>query len=634
MGSMIHILHLEDSVIDAELIQNKISEGDFNHTIFLTQTKDEFQTALTNGGIDIILADYSLPGFDGLSALKLAKERYADIPFIFVSGAMGEETAIEALIHGADDYVLKHNLSRLPSAVQRALKEKENMIRRRRAEEALKTSETNYMDLYENAPVMYMSVNTQTRLIEKCNQTLATALNRPKDLIFNRAIYDIFHPNSRGKVKETFAEFMTYGAVYNKELQLQKTDNSILEVSMNISAVYDSDGSIVSARTTLHDITERKNLEKMLQQSQRIEAIGQLAGGIAHDFNNILSSIFGYAELAKIVSAKGGDVNTELEGVMSAAYRARGLIKHLLLFSRKADILKKPLPLILLLKETIKFIKATLPSTIRLCCNIKIKSCTIFADPTQIHQVIMNLCTNAVHAMKKNGGYLDIELDEVMVQKGPDIAPKPYCKLMVKDTGHGILKQHLDRIFDPFFTTKGREEGTGLGMSIVHGIITEMEGDIQVSSEYKKGTQVEILIPKMEEETIQTVVDNHIIKNGNGRILFIDDEKYILESNAKTLGCSGFNVIPMSNPVEAISFFKKGRPPIDLVVTDYDMPGMSGIALASKIKEISPQTPVILCTGFSLDLKPEVLKKNGIAGVIMKPLILNEVLKVIHKVQS
>jgi PAS domain S-box-containing protein len=256
--TMIHILHLEDDPADAELVQATLAEAGLACHMIRAQTRDEFETGLGDGGTEIILADYRLPTYDGMSALRLSRELRSDIPFIFVSGVMGEEAAIEALTRGATDYVLKHNLSRLAPAVQRALQEARNRRERRQAQEALKESEARYVDLYDNAPDMYVSVNAQTASIEKCNQTLADTLGRPKAEIIGRPVFEIYHPDCLDQAKAAFQEFLERGVIHDKELQLRKKDGSKLDVSLNVSAVRARDGTIVSSRSTLRDITERR----------------------------------------------------------------------------------------------------------------------------------------------------------------------------------------------------------------------------------------------------------------------------------------------------------------------------------------------------------------------------------------
>ena len=384
---------------------------------------------------------------------------------------------------------------------------------------------------------------------------------------------------------------------------------------------------------------EQRDLEAKLQQGQKMEAIGTLAGGIAHDFNNILSSIFGYTELAKIRSDEGQNAKEELEHVLAAGYRARDLVKHMLTFSRKTEIQKQPLSLSPLIKETLKFLRASLPSTISIKQKIEVSNSRVMADPTQMHQVLMNLCANAAHAMEKNGGKLHIHLKETELAYKRDITHKDlkagkYLILTVADTGHGILKVNIDKIFDPFFTTKGREKGTGMGLSVVHGIIKDMEGDISVYSEPEKGTTFRILLPQFEGAISKEVVPHQIMPKGKGNILLVDDEKGIVISNRKLLERLGYKATTSTSSIEALKIFKKRANTFDLVLTDYTMPQMNGIELSKQLIQSRPDIPIVLCTGFSAQLTPEIVKKIGIREMIMKPLVASELAIAVKKAMS
>jgi PAS domain S-box-containing protein len=300
METMIHMLLLEDDAADAELVQATLAEAGLACRITRVQTRDEFETALRHGGTEIILADYRLPMYDGMSALGLAHVRCAEIPFIFVSGTMGEEAAIEALTRGATDYVLKHNLSRLAPAVQRALQEARNRRERRQAQEALKESEARYVDLYDNAPDMYVSVHAQTASIEKCNQTLADTLGYPKAEIIGRPVFEIYHPDCLDQAKTAFQEFLESGGIHDKELQLRKKDGSKLDVSLNVSAVRAGDGTIVSSRSTLRDITERRRNSKInaarlrLMQFAATHPLDELLEETVNEAEKVTDSLIGF----------------------------------------------------------------------------------------------------------------------------------------------------------------------------------------------------------------------------------------------------------------------------------------------------------------------------------------------------
>jgi PAS domain S-box-containing protein len=392
----------------------------------------------------------------------------------------------------------------------------------------------------------------------------------------------------------------------------------------------------VGAVVTFKDITEREKTVKQLQQAQKMEAIGVLAGGIAHDFNNILSSIFGFTELAKSKLATGENIMKDLDEVLQAGFRARDLVKHILLFSRQVDIQRTPLVLSPLVKECLKFLRASVPSTIEIRSDISVSTGTVVADPTEIHQIIMNICTNAAHAMAENGGTLDVRLAEYIMDNEsipPDgqMEPGRYYKLTIADTGHGIPAELMDRIFEPFFSTKERGEGTGLGLSIVHGIVIKLNGAISVKSEPGKGTTFHVWLPLHEEEVEKVSFTNVLNEGRKGKILFVDDENTIVITAKGLLEKLGYTVMTTTSPLHALEMARSGEHRFDLVITDLTMPKMTGIELSKKLHIAHPDIPVILCTGFSAAISQEKLVQAGIREVIMKPMISSELAETIDR---
>ena len=381
---------------------------------------------------------------------------------------------------------------------------------------------------------------------------------------------------------------------------------------------------------------KNRKLQKQLRQTQKMEAIGTLAGGIAHDFNNILSSIFGFTELAQISLKEGADIEGFLEKIMDAGIRARDLVQHLLIFSRKAVIVRKPIELLPILKEAVKFIRASLPTTIEIREDIRPVGSKINADPTQIHQVLMNLFTNAGHSMKKKGGVLsirfeecDLETDDLLSIRG--IKKGRYNKLTISDTGYGISKDIIDKIFDPFFTTKKSGEGTGMGLSTVHGIVKDMGGSISVYSEEGKGTAFHVLFPVHTDAGAQKAPDkDYTPRKGSETILIVDDEENILVVVQGFLEDLGYRVIVSNSSIEALERFKQAPGEFNLVLTDLTMPNMTGLDLAKHLKKVRFDIPIILCTGFSEQIKQEDLVEAGISSLIMKPVIRKDLFRAIE----
>ncbi len=391
------------------------------------------------------------------------------------------------------------------------------------------------------------------------------------------------------------------------------------------------------------DITDRKKAEEeqkklrgRLAQSRKMEAIGTLAGGIAHDFNNILSAVMGFTDLARKKAAGNENVISYLEKVSSASLRARDLVGHIMTFSRESDIEKRLIDINPIIRETVKFMRASLPANIEIRQDLKTKDSRVFGDPTQIHQIFMNLFINAGYAMKDKGGRLAVTLDSITVNKkdGMNFQEIPagcYLQVTISDTGCGIPKSILDKVFDPFFTTKERGEGTGMGLSTVYGIVKEMGGSISVYSEEGIGTTFKMIVPEQKAKTDETqlLLDTPIL-TGEGHILLVDDEALIAEGTAALLSEMGYEVTGMTNSIKALARVKTDPQYFDLILTDLTMPGMTGLELSKKIKQLNPDIPILLCTGFNQGLTEDAFKEAGILKMVMKPLISSELSRTVY----
>lgn len=382
---------------------------------------------------------------------------------------------------------------------------------------------------------------------------------------------------------------------------------------------------------------EKKKLKARLSQAQKMEAIGTLAGGIAHDFNNILAAIIGYAELAILEVPDGSKVKQDLMEIFKAGNRAKDLVQQILTFSRQSDMEKKPVRVSRIVKEALKFLRASLPTTIEIRENIEKDIGTIEADPTQIHQILMNLCTNAHHAMREEGGILEVtltnvDMDAYTIRQYPDISSGPYVRLSVSDTGHGITPDVKERIFDPYFTTKGVGEGTGLGLAVVHGIVKDHAGAITVYSETGKGTTFHIFLPVIEKAEEPKKETMGPLPTGHERILFIDDDPSLVEIGREILGKLGYDVVAKTSSIEALELFREQPDKFDLVITDMTMPNMTGDRLAAELMKIRPDIPTILCSGFSEKMSNEKADALGIKNFLMKPIVMKDLAKTIRKV--
>ncbi|MEW5910235.1 MAG: ATP-binding protein [Thermodesulfobacteriota bacterium] len=375
------------------------------------------------------------------------------------------------------------------------------------------------------------------------------------------------------------------------------------------------------------DITERKRLEDQLRQIQKREAIGSLAGGIAHDFNNILSAVIGYTELAYGEAPEWSLSRNYLNQVKTAGERAKKLVQQILSFSRQSEHERIPMQIEPILKEALKLIRSTIPTSVKI--EQDIKSChPILGDPTQLHQVVLNLCTNAEYAMREKGGILKIELSEIAIDgeaisQYPGLTPGPHLKLMVSDTGIGMDEPTLVRIFEPYFTTKPKEEGTGLGLAVVQGIVRNHQGFITVYSKPGEGTTFHLYFPVVEKTATEPVEkENKTVPGGNERILLVDDEAPLAQLGRKMLHSLGYRVMIQTESMAALNIFRSQPESFDLVITDMNMPEMTGDILAAEIMKISPYMPIILCTGFSHKMDEKKAKHAGIAGYLNKPITI------------
>ncbi len=385
---------------------------------------------------------------------------------------------------------------------------------------------------------------------------------------------------------------------------------------------------------------ERKLLEAQLLQSQKMESIGTLAGGIAHDFNNILFPIMGYAEMTLNELPPESTARRNMMEILKAADRAKDLVGQILTFSRQSRQERKAIKIDPIIKETVKLLRATLPPNIRIRHDIAEECPYVIADPSQIHQILMNLCTNAYHAMEDNGGILTVGLRPICIGEKdrkpcPDMFPGKYLKITVSDTGCGMTREVMERIFDPYFTTKETGKGTGLGLAIVHGIVKAHEGHISVYSQPGKGTVFEICLPRQDKfVTVPAFVSEGPVPRGNERILLVDDELSIVRMLTSMLEELGYKVKARTSSVEALAAFQAGPENFDLIITDLTMPNMSGVELSKEVTEIRRDMPVILCTGFSEILSEEKRRAAGIQKIIMKPVVRMELAKVIREVLS
>ncbi|MDR3553429.1 MAG: PAS domain S-box protein [Syntrophobacteraceae bacterium] len=434
-------------------------------------------------------------------------------------------------------------------------------------------------------------------------------------------------------------ETLTRGETWSGRITNRKKNGAPYDAEVTASAIRDDSGSIRNYISIHRDVTREVQLENQLRQSQKMEALGTLAGGIAHDFNNILGIIMGYTQLAMYDSDSGKPARPKLDEVLKATYRAKELVKQILAFSRRSEQQKLPLQLGTIVKEAMRILRPSLPSTIEIKTNVT-SNATILADPTQMHQVLMNLCTNAAHAMQDQGGVLEVALADI--ESGPGawasrkgLQPGQYVELTVRDSGQGIDPSIIDSIFDPFFTTKEQGKGTGLGLSVVHGVVKSHEGAISVASTPGKGTSFTVLFPVIKTDCAPLEnAGRFSLPCGPERILVVDDEPVLAEMTRQMLTELGYQAVFRTNGLEALEAFRHQPEDkvFDLVITDMTMPHFTGVDLAREICAARPEVPVILMTGYSEKIDAERAGEMGIAEFLLKPVTLKKLAVAVRKV--
>ena len=503
---------------------------------------------------------------------------------------------------------------------------------RRSIANALQESEEKYRDLVEDINDVIFSTD-QDGIVTYISPAVKSSMGYDPQEITGESFTDYIHEDDLPMVLEKFAEVLA-GNIIPSEYRIRAKTDEFRWIHSS-SRVVTKDDQITGIRGSFTDITEKKKLEEQLRQSAKMESIGTLAGGIAHDFNNILGIIVGNTELAMDDVPEWNPARINLEEIHAAALRARDVVRQILAFSRKSPLEMKTVRISPIVKESLKLLRSSIPTTIEIQQDISSKLDTVRADPNQVNQVLINLCTNAAHAMRDNGGVLAVALENVSLTEDTvndynELTPRKYVKLTVSDTGKGIDPQVIKRIFEPYFTTQGIGEGSGMGLAVVHGIVKSHGGDILIESEPGKGTTVHVLFPVIERELEPEIATGADVPLGNEKILFVDDEKAIVDVIQIMLERLGYQVAAKTSSLEALEAFRATPDKYDMVITDFTMPDMTGMELAKNLLELRPDIPIILCTGFSDRINEDKAKSRGIRAFVMKPVVRDEIANIIR----
>jgi PAS domain S-box-containing protein len=643
MSTPIRVLHLEDSPRDAELIRCLLESEGVVCDIVRTDNRRAFEAALQQDGFDIILTDNNLPDYDGTSALKAVQAQQPLTPVIVISGSLGEEDAVKCLQFGATDYLLKVRLERLVPAFRRALTEAKNRQRREAAEAELRQNEERMrLALTATNDAIWDWDLVQGRMV--CNPTFVRLFGEPPEAADLRAWwYERTHPEDRDAIQAgVSAAIAAANEFWAASHRLRRVDSSWAHVQNRACLSKNAAGEITRLIGAVQDVTahveaenERRELGEQLRQAQKMEAIGTLAGGIAHDFNNILGIILANVDLAKrdipADLPQRPEITESLQEILVAANRARDLVRQILTFSRHGGgkrQLIQPQPIV---RECVKLLRTTIPAMTRINEFVDPSCPAILADPTQLHQVVMNICTNAWHALPERGGLIEVsvracEPTKVLLEANPDLDSSRYVRISITDNGHGMDLKTQARIFEPFFTTKSSDKGTGLGLAVVHGIVKAHGGAITVRSGRGQGTTFDVYLPAQSATVPAELAIILSIARGKGeRIVVVDDDSSMGRAMQRQLKQQGYLVQAFHRPELALEVLRGAPHDYDLVITDYSMPDMTGIEFAGRVMQLRPDIPIILVTG-SIDFEEEKRAQlTAFHAVLAKP-VLPEIL--------
>ena len=508
---------------------------------------------------------------------------------------------------------------------------------RKLAEEALRQSEQKFHLLFDNAPVGYQSLDENGCFLD-VNQAWLDILGYERHEVIGKWFGDFLPLELVEVFKERFKKnIQRHDLIPNVEFPLLKKDGSIAMVDYMARIGRDEEGHFIRTHCAFMDITESRKLEEQLRQSQKMEAVGTLAGGIAHDFNNILAVILGNTELAAFDIPDSNPAAMSLKAIRQASLRAKDMVQQLLAFSRKSDEKSRPFNMTPIIKESMKMLRSAVPTSVAFKQHLSGDLCNVQGDATQIHQIVMNLVTNAAHAMSEEGGLLEVNLENITLQEEKScfdwvLSPGKYVRLKIGDTGEGIAPAIIERIFEPYYTTKEVGKGTGMGLSVVHGIVKRHGGGIRVESEVEKGTIFEIYFPALENAAEEKKEPEGEIKGGSERILFVDDEESLVTLNHQRLERLGYNVKSTTKPMEALEWFRTDPDQFDVIITDMTMPQMTGDRLAAEVLKIRPHLSVIICTGYSERMSAKKAETLGVSKYIEKPIGLRNLASSIREV--
>ncbi len=604
MGAPLHLLLVEDSADDALLLVRELTRAGFAPVAERVDNRAEMQSALDRQSWDLIIGDYSMPHFGGADALALVRERGLDVPFIIVSGTIGEERAVAAMKAGASDYVPKDNLKRLVPVIERELREAAGRRERHATAAALRQMEASFSTLVEHAPIGIYRSTPAGRFLS-ANIALARMLGYDSvaDVLALDLTRDVYaDPAERQRLLERDA--YTEREYDDVEATWKRKDGGRVTAQLSVRAVRRADGTVEYYETFVRDLTQQRRLEGQLLHSQKMEAVGRLAGGVAHDFNNLLTVILSYSDLLLEDLPSDAKDREDVEEIRKAAIAASSLTRQLLAFSRQQVLQPRILDINAVVSGTEKLLTRLLGEDVRLSTSLAPELGNVKVDPGQLEQIIMNLAVNARDAMPR-GGKLTIEtanvdMDAAYVAGHPVAQPGRYAMLAVSDTGIGMDAQTQARIFEPFFTTKEPGKGTGLGLATVYGIVKQSGGFIWVYSEVGHGTSFKIYLPRVDEAAPALGAAPALV-GGSETVLVAEDVTAVRDVASEMLRRHGYTVLEAADAETALRLARQHQGEIHLLLTDVVMPGASGRELADTLVKLRPNMKVLYMSGYTDD---------------------------------
>jgi len=612
MATQLRALIVEDSEDDAELLVRELERGGYRVAFERVYTPEDLHEALDRQAWDVIFADYTMPRFRGTEALAMVRNRGMEVPFLFVSGTIGEEVAVAAMKAGADDYFIKGKTQRLVPAVARELRDAAGRRERHRIEaerraatEALRASEERHRLLFEHIADAILVVDRIGSILFASAAVREVLGYEPEDLK-GRSSLDLVHPTDAEKATAAFAEVTSRAdGLESAEVRMRHIDGSWRQldcVLRNLLHRPDIGGLVMTCR----DVTERRRLEAEFLQVQKMESVGRLAGGIAHDFNNLLTAVTVHADLLLMQGGLSDQQRDDIEEMREAGERAARLTRQLLAFSRRQVVDARPLDINEVIGSLTQMLRRLLGEEIEVRSELAPDIGTVRADFSQVEQMLVNLAVNARDAMPGGGrltiGTQNVDLDDSYARLHPSVAPGRYVVLTVSDTGVGMDAETRAHIFEPFFTKKPPGEGTGLGLATTYGIVKQSAGYILVQSEPGQGATFKIHLPRVDEPAGQLPAraERGPPPKGRETVLIIEDEDAVRKLAARILKRQGYTILQAVRAEDAMQWLADDRQTIDLLLTDVVLPGVSGSEIAARARSLRPNLPVLFMSGYAM----------------------------------